>query len=186
MRKIIAKGIWGGIFIAIGTLVFLSLYPSPLAPCLFSVGLLSIFLLDEKLFTGAVSFLSKKTWQNVLTILVCNLIGCAVLFMLPPSEVAQTIIANKVALHPLLVVAKGALCGVTITAALMCHLKGQTWMSIVYVMVFILAGFEHSIANACFIISSRVFTLDTLYLFLLSALGNTIGSVIFYRTGVEK
>jgi formate/nitrite transporter FocA (FNT family) len=91
-----------------------------------------------------------------------------------------------VGLHPLLVIVKGALCGVTITAALMCHLKEQTWMSIVYVMVFILAGFEHSIANACFIISSRVFTLDTLYLFLLSALGNTIGSVIFYRTGVEK
>jgi hypothetical protein len=86
------KSVWGGIFIAIGTLVFLSLYPSPLGAFLFSVGLLSIFLLEFKLFTGAVTYLDKTNWREVGSILIHNLVGCALLFLLPPSEIATAIV----------------------------------------------------------------------------------------------
>ena len=186
MMDVARKSVWGGIFIAIGTLVFLSLYPSPLGAFLFSVGLLSIFLLELKLFTGAVTYLDKTNWREVGLILICNLVGCALLFLLPPSEIAATIVQNKASAWPLLIFVRSALCGVMISSAVLCHKKNTTWMSMLYVMVFILAGFDHSIANACFIISGRAFTWPALKLFLISVAGNTVGSVAFYRTGVKK
>ena len=86
----------------------------------------------------------------------------------------------------LTVVAYSVVSAVMISSAVLCHKKNTTWMSMLYVMVFILAGFDHSIANACFIISGREFTWSALKLFLISVAGNTVGSVAFYRTGVKK
>lgn len=183
---IVNKSLWGGVFIAIGTLVFLSLYPSPLGACLFSVGLLSIFLLDFKLFTGAVTFLNKTNWNEIILILIYNLLGCSFLLLLPKNEIATTILQNKMLAVPLIIFVRAMLCGIMISSAVFSYREKVIWMSILYIMVFIIAGFEHSIANACFIFCARAFTFSAFKLFLLSVAGNTAGSVIFYQTGVKK
>ena len=186
MISTIRKSIWGGIFIAVGAIIFLSLYPNPLGALLFSMGLLSIFLLGFKLFTGAVTYLDKTNWHEIGLILISNLVGCVLLFMLPPNEIAKQIVQNKASALPLIIFVRSMLCGVMISSSVLCYKKNVTWMAMIYVMVFILAGFDHSIANACFIISARDFTWSALKLFLISVAGNTVGSVIFYRTGAKK
>ena len=186
MKNLMLKSIWVGIFIAIGTLVFLSQYPSPLGALLFSCGLLSIFILEMKLFTGAVTFLDKNNYLDVLVVLLFNLLGCCILFLLPKNESAIQIIEKKLIIKPIYLFIDSMLCGVAISSAVLSHQRGKTWMAIVYVMVFILSGFNHSIANTCLVISSRIFTLKTLELILVSIFGNAVGSIIFYRTGVFK
>ena len=99
MKNTILKSFWGGVFIALGTLVFLSLYPDPLGALLFSSGLLSIFILELKLFTGAVTFLCKENCSEILTILFFNFIGCLILFFIPKNEIAVSIIQNKISLN---------------------------------------------------------------------------------------
>lgn len=186
MKNTILKSFWGGVFIALGTLVFLSLYPDPLGALLFSSGLLSIFILELKLFTGAVTFLCKENCSEILTILFFNFIGCLILFFIPKNEIAVSIIQNKISLNSLYLFFNSALCGISISAAFLCHKRQKTWMAIIYVMFFILTNLNHCIANVCLIICSRIFTIQTLRLVVISILGNAIGSIIFYRTGVFK
>ena len=182
IKKTFINSIWGGIFIAIGALIFLSLYPSPLGAVLFSIGLMMIFVLKLNLYTGIVAQLNRENFITILIILLTNAIGCCILFLFPQNEIAATLICTKTTAPAHLIFIRSALCGMIITSCVFCYQKGYLWAIFALIPTFILAGFEHSIADICLVILGRSFTIDAIKLIVISILGNACGSICLYRS----
>jgi formate/nitrite transporter FocA (FNT family) len=66
--------------------------------------------------------------------------------------------------------------------------KGSFLATFVCIPAFILAGFEHSIANMFYVSSAGVFNLETLIFTLIVILGNAIGCLAIpaYRKYIDK
>ena len=80
----ILKSILAGIFISIGSFIFVKLGGGIAAALLFSIGLLGIFTLELKLYTGYIGFIFNtphilNNIKTALIILFGNLIGSCIL-----------------------------------------------------------------------------------------------------------
>ena len=101
-------------------------------------------------------------------IIVGNFVGCLVTGLMMPYDVATTLVDNKLALDWYAVVFRGVFCGVLMFIA----------VDFFCVPVFILAGFEHSIADMFYFCSAGVFTLEALVFIVQVIIGNGIGGMI--------
>ena len=179
-RKII-KSIIGGFLIGLGGTVFLSVEDKTIGAFLFSLGLLSICLTDQYLFTGKVSY-SQKIPLLVL-VLVGNYIGASGLgwlihFIKPElSEKALIMCQNKLS-ERFLVIPLGFLCNILIYFAVEGAKKHCYILLILCVMAFILCGFEHCIANMFYFSAAGLFNLKYI---LLNVLGNALGGIVVYN-----
>lgn len=191
MRKSIIEGIGAGIFIGIGGAVLLSCTEENrfMGAILFSVALLSICLLGMQLFTGKVGFLvdshAKSDVISVVGCLIGNAIGTfitgiAVNFSRPAlAEVARGMVEKKLALGYPEVLILGILCGILMYTAVYCHKVKNTVSAIFFcVPVFILAGFEHSIADMFYFFAAMEFSVETVIFLAIVILGNAIGGML--------
>lgn len=168
-----------GLLIGIGDIALVSCDNKYVGALLFSLALLSIIKLKLPLYTGKVGRMIKdKTVVECFVYLVFNIAGAMfVLLWLMPynyTEVHNISTVKFLKDIPQLFLA-GFLCNVLIHLAV--TIKNDV-ITVLCVMVFILCGFEHCIADVPFIICSGRFFGDGVILFLTILVGNTIGGLV--------
>ncbi len=179
-----------GLFIGIGGTVFLSCDNRVVGAILFSVALLSICYLGLFLFTGKIGYIAvqhdKQSVVSVIVTLIGNILGTLTAglltgYMKPAViETARGLCENKLLLlAPMQVVVAGIFCGILMYTAVELFKTNNTPAGIFFcVPVFILAGFEHSIADMYYFFTARMFTGEVLVFLLLVVFGNTIGGML--------
>ena len=175
-----------GIAIALGGWAYLSA-PNPIiGAVIFACGLLTVRLYGLHLFTGKVQFIVTKEepWYYYPLILLCNFIGVITVVGLSYKiihEPAAAIAAAKFAQEPIIALVKGFGCGVLMSLAT--YKETPLWVTVLAVATFILAGFNHCIADFYYMLAGTQLSLNLL----LTILGNIIGGItlgIFNKSNI--
>ena len=188
MLKLIIYGIKAGIMIAIGGSVFLSCENRYIGAILFSVALLCICLKGYSLFTGKVGYLPENHSKEAVKILLCGLLGnivstillgFAVSFANPAlGEAAKVICEAKLSQEALQTFVRAFFCGVLMYMAVSTYREKGTLAGIFFcVPVFILSGFEHSIANMFYFGASGMINMDSVIYLAVVIAGNSVGGM---------
>ena len=188
MLKLIIDGIKAGIMIAIGGSVFLSCENRYIGAIIFSVALLCICLKGYSLFTGKVGYLPENHSKEAVKILLCGLLGnivstillgYAVSFANPAlGEAAKVICEAKLSQEALQTFVRAFFCGVLMYMAVSTYREKGTLAGIFFcVPVFILSGFEHSIANMFYFGASGIINMDSIIYLAVVIAGNSVGGM---------
>lgn len=188
MSKILS-GISAGILISIGGSVFLACDNKYVGAVMFSVALLCICLKGYSLYTGKIGFIPEKHDKEAFSVLLLGLLGnligtvaCgyAIRYALPAlGDTAEKICSLKLeqALPQTLI--RGLFCGVLMYLAVSIFRDRQKVIGILFcIPVFILAGFEHSVADMFYFAASGIVSLKAFVFIMMVVLGNTIGGML--------
>ncbi len=196
--KTFINAIMAGIFIGIAGTVFLSVPSAPLGAFLFAFGLLTILCYQFKLFTGAIGYLAnqgKKSPGYLITMLAIwtgNLAGCfAVGTLVRCSRIAGNIVPRVQGMcqvklgdsfASLLILS--FFCGILMYVAVETFRKeeinpfARTLMVFLCVVIFILSGFEHSIAGMYYFSAAGMWGWQALAATGIMTLGNALGGML--------
>lgn len=190
-KNVIVRGIYAGILIGLASLLYLSVENAYLGSLLFSLGLLVVCAEGLYLYTGKVGYLArqKNYLKTVITTLVSNAIGITFVSVLgliaKPNLVHNaTLLVDAKLSNPIeSVIILSMFCGMMMYIAVEGYQRisnetAKVLVVVFAVMIFILAKFEHSIANMTYLIVSKTITLKSLFYLLLMILGNGIGASI--------
>ncbi len=189
------NGLLAGILIAIGGSVFLACYGDGSLFCrtvgsvFFSVALLCICYKGYSLFTGKVGFIPEKHDASAFSVLLWGLLGNAVATVLlglalryavpTLAAPAEVICTAKLTQAPWQTLVRGLFCGMLMYLAVSIYRDKKTVAAILFcVPVFILAGFEHSIANMFYFGAAGMITAETALYLALVVLGNAGGGML--------
>lgn len=182
--KSLVRSILAGICIGIGGCVYLGSEVKWVGAILFAIGLLTVLFYKLDLYTGKVGYFVENPTPSyiiyLLLVIVGNFIGALMVGLMMPSAGAEVLVQNKLANFEFLpVLFKGLLCGVLMFIAVDSFRAGKGPIATFFcVPVFILSGFEHSIADMFYFCSAGVFTLEALVFILVVILGNAIGCLL--------
>lgn len=196
IRSILFKAIMSGIMIGVGGTVYLMCDNKFLGSLLFSFGLFTIIQCGFSLYTGKVGYIPENKpiyIREVAVTLIGNAIGTGLVALL----IRLTRIGNKV--HENAVSAMdtkmndsypsifilGIFCGLLMYLAVdngkRCRQGGHdasfVFGTVVPVMVFILSGFNHSVAD-CFYFFAADISLKGVVYIIVVALGNAVGGML--------
>ncbi len=190
-----ASGISAGIMISIGGAVFLACDNRYAGALLFTVALLSICYKGYALFTGKVGDIVEKHKKadvsELLLALLGNAIGtilCGYLirFAMPSiGDAAQTLCEGKLTQAIFSTFVRGIFCGVLMYIAVSVFRERGTVVGILFcIPVFILAGFEHSIADMFYFAASGIVSAKAALFIWLVIAGNSVGACILPALGL--
>lgn len=191
------KSIYAGALIALGCTVYLSVENHIIGSLLFSLGLYTIILFNLNLFTGKIGYFSKycSSIKNVFigiydmfSIWLGNFIGCCIMtLMIKLSRLNvytdNFLVKNNDNWYSLLIL--GIFCGALMYIAVEGYkIVKNPLIVIMPVMVFILCGFEHCVADMAYFFYNNDFKINSIITIIIITLGNTIGAVSlnFIRT----
>lgn len=191
----IKKSILSGLMICIGGTVYLScvaLNLKPLGAFLFAAGLYSICVYGFNLYTGKVGYIAynfkdTKYIRLVVLVLAFNLLSTYLLGILTSYafpmtvEPAKNIYAAKYQSPLLRLFISGIFCGLLMFLSVDTWKKGTKIGVFIYIPVFILCGFDHSIANSFYngiANGLNAFTLQNVLIFAVVILGNAAGGML--------
>lgn len=188
LRSAWIDGVLAGTMIAIGGSVLLSCDDRYIGAALFTVALLSICLFGFNLYTGKVGFLVRSHSRSDVSAAFMGLLGnfCGTLLMglliaaaLPQlREAAIAACERRLLQLPYQTLIRGFFCGILMyTAVWVYREKGKIVGILFCVPVFILAGFEHSIADMFYFALAGLFRLRSLWFLILVVLGNSLGGM---------
>jgi formate/nitrite transporter FocA (FNT family) len=183
-----------GLFISIGGFVFLSLasggdaMQKVIGAIFFCVGLISICMFGLYLYTGKVGYIVEDhSVKNILTVLVGiigNFFGTTFFGIVSGfanskiHDYAYEICSSKLEMNLFKVLFLAFMCGVLMYTAVHIYKTKNTIAGIVFcVPVFILCGFEHSIADMFYFAASRLFGIEYFVFILVVILGNALGGM---------
>ena len=188
LRKVLS-GVCAGLLITIGGSVYLACDDRYAGAVLFSVALLCICLKGYSLFTGKVGFMpekhGKEEWSVLLLGLLGNLLGTAlggllIRCALPGlGAAAETLCAGKLAQTGLQTFLRGAFCGMLMYLAVSIYRDRKDIVGILFcIPVFILSGFEHSIADIFYFAAAGSVSMRGFVFIWLVILGNSLGGML--------
>ena len=197
-RKItfqIFEGILAGLMITIGCCVYLACSASGEVigkiggAVLFSVGLIAVCYFGFSLYTGKIGFIIADHSKDAISVLLLGLLGnviaaavfgIAIGYAIP--SLRETAIAacnarlNQEWWQTLL---RGIGCGILMYVAVGLFKEKKTPLGIVFAIpTFILAGFEHSIADMGYFAIAGIYSAKALGFIWIVILGNSLGSFI--------
>lgn len=200
MLKKLTDGLAAGIMISLGGSVFLSCYGdyiktgNPLSRYIgaffFAVGLLCICIRGYALYTGRVCFIpyrhDKETISALLLALLGNTIatalcGMAAAYAVPDMATsALAVCTAKLGQSFLQTLIRSIFCGVLVYLAVVIYRDHEKRISgiLLCVPVFIICGFEHSIANMFYFGASGIVSWEAFAYLWTVILGNSIGGVL--------
>lgn len=174
--------------------------------CIFPIGLMLVVVCGAELFTGnnlmTLSILEKKItykslFKNWSVVYIGNFIGSILLVLaiffsntLSQSAIEKVvnIAQSKVELTFIEALIKGILCNIMVVLAVLFATAGKDIVSKVFacwfpIMLFVLCGFEHSIANMFFIpmgmiLGAKITIVQLLFNLIVVTFGNIIGGAI--------
>ncbi len=196
------SAILAGFMIGMGGTVFLSLDNKILGACMFGIGLFTVVVFQLQLFTGKIGYLpfEKKqylmelaiTWLGNLcgTFLMAKCVQNTRIFTSAMAEKVISITETKLNDSFFSIFLLSVFCGILMFIAVDTF-KQQQGSAIrviavfIPVMVFILSGFEHVIANMYYFSMAQAWSLHTLLSIFVMTLGNSIGGMFipFYQKG---
>lgn len=178
-----ALAVMSGIMIGFGGVVFLMCENRVVGSLLFSFGLLTIVCQGFALYTGRIGYL--RTWglKSILVTLAGNFVGTFLmgklftLTRLPIAQTVQSIVATKLGDDSLSVFVLAVGCGAMMYLAVDNYRKSKSWLFIILpIVIFILSGFEHSIANMFYLTLADAWGWDALRITAIAIVGNAVGS----------
>ncbi len=193
LTNIFLRAVMAGIAISCGCICFLAL-GGVAGAVLFTFGLLTVVHYQYKLYTGTAGFVTDwKSVGELVVVLLGNIVGCllcgrAIAYAKPNlSLVAQDLLSMRLeySLWGAFFLAIG--CGFIMTTAVYFARQKQFLPLLFGVPCFIMCGFLHSIADACYYLTCPLPFLaehaaDVLLLYITIVLGNFVGCNL-YRLG---
>ena len=196
------KGIYAGIMIGIGGTIYLSMSSKVLGAIFFSIGLMMICIFNMNLYTGKIGYIinNKKSYLlELLLSLLGNFIGTyLVAFLIRNtryaylSETAREISMIKINDSIISILILAIFCGILMFLAVDNYKKNKSDFAMylvifMCVIVFILSGFEHCIANMFYFSLGSVWTTKSLWYILIMIIGNSIGAILinYYKTKID-
>ena len=189
MLKKLLGGVAAGVVIGLGGSVFLASENKVVGAALFTVALLCICCKGYNLYTGKIGFIPENHDReavtelflglagNVLGTLVSGLMLRAALPAL--GETATALATGKLSQTFLQTLLRGVFCGILMYLAVSIFKEKQTPLGVIFcIPVFILSGFEHSVADMFYFAAGSVFTLPAIGFIASVVLGNTLGGVL--------
>ena len=179
--KIFLLAIIAGLLIGIGVIINTTFLSTPImGALLFSFGLLVIIELKLPLYTGKIGF-AFHGQQNLLIIFIGNIIGIWTViqfyFCGNPDMMQQitSVAAAKFSKTPIQMFFYGIICGFLIHFAVKAK---QFYIIIMAIMIFILIGAEHCIADFPYLLLAPIKNLgDNIIKFLMVIAGNSFGAI---------
>ena len=201
MLKKIFGGIAGGIMIAFGGSIYLACYADylktglPMSKYLgaffFSVGLFCIYAGGYALYTGKVGFLLEKHGKEDISVLLLTLLGnmiatcllgMAAAYAVPDmADSAIYLCTAKLSQSFLQTLLRAIFCGILMYEAVVIYRDHNKHVLgiLLCVPVFIICGFEQSIANMFYFGASGIVSWEAFGYLWTVILGNSIGGVLF-------
>ncbi len=176
-----ALAVLAGIMIGFGGVIYLMCANKMVGALLFSFGLLTIVCQGFALYTGRVGYFREYGWASILTTIVGNFLGTWIVargFALTRHTVdIAAIVAPKLADSSLSVFLLSIGCGAMMYLAVDSFRKSKSWLFVVMpIVIFILSGFEHSIANMFYLSLAGEWGVDALRITAIALVGNAVGS----------
>lgn len=198
LTKMFVSSILAGILIGIGGTVFIAYKEQSvfLAGLLFSFGLFAIIMFKLHLYTGKIGYILEKDVSyplELIIIFIGNAIGSTLIaimlrftrYIKNYQTTIDDIVNVKINDNCLSIFILAFMCGIMIFLAV----EGsktieqgfpKTFAIVIPIIIFILAGFEHVIANIFYFVLSGKVTLEMiLYLFVMF-IGNSFGSIFIW------
>ncbi len=188
------SAVLAGMMIGMGGTVYLSQTNSVVGSFLFAVGLFTVVVFQLHLFTGKIGYLPFQNLTYLTELLITwigNLVGTFLTATMVRNsriyegmaERVEQIAAVKLNDDFLSIFLLAIFCGMLMFIAVDCFKaqKGSTLQFIgvfVPVMVFILSGFEHEIANMFYFSLSASWSGNCFASVLVMTLGNSIGGML--------
>lgn len=191
--SILLKGIYAGIMIGIGGTIYLSIANQVVGAILFAIGLLTICVYKMNLYTGMIGYILENKLGYLKTLiftLLGNLLGTIItaLLILNTRMANISIRAREIAIikicdNYLSIFILSVFCGILMYIAVNNFKKGEDsiikYLSIfICVVVFILCGFEHCIANMYYISLAKAWSFKSAISMLFMIFGNSVGAII--------
>lgn len=184
-----------GVAIAIGGTTFLSTDNKVLGAAFFAIGLYSVLTLGLNLFTGKVCYVFDKDKNYAIDVAIIwlgNLVGaclfglaiCATRVSPALIEKATTIVDAKLADGLVSIFILAIFCNIMIYIPVENYLRnshevGKYVGIFLGIIVFILCGFEHCIANMYYFTIAGAWSAKAVLYLLVMTAGNAIGGFIF-------
>ena len=183
------KGILAGLFIGSGGSVFLACDNRYVGAVLFSVALLTICLCGYSLYTGKVGTMAfNHAPADLAGLGMCLLgnisgtflMGLGVRLAVPAlAQKVASICEAKLMQSVPEALLRAAFCGMLMYIAVTTYKRKETVFGILFcVPVFILCGFEHSVANMFYFALDKGISFKTVLYIALIVIGNSIGALI--------
>ena len=183
------EGVAAGIMIVIGCAVYLACDVKWVGAIFFSVALITICYKQYSLYTGKITSLLSAHRKDDISRLLCgllgNVIGTAIFGLLLGAishslqSSANALALSKLDLSFVQALVKGMFCGILMYVAVSVYKEKNTVVGIIFcIPVFILAGFEHSIANMGYFAIGNVISLKSFAFIITVVLGNTLGGLL--------
>lgn len=187
------KGVYAGIMIAIGGIAFLAIENKIIGSFLFSIGLLTVCMYGLNLYTGKIGYILINKLNYIFELLLSLLgnfvgtflVGNVMRFTRYENyiEMAKKIVEIKLNDNLISIFILSVFCGVMMYIAVnnFKHAKDLVAKYIgifICVMVFILCGFEHCVANMFYFSIAGIWNLKVLSYLAVMILGNSLGSII--------
>ena len=202
--KILVRAILAGVMISIGGTIYLACESKLLGAFLFSIGLYAICAFGFNLYTGKIGYVidnKPKYLIELLFTLIGNLIGtvgCG--YLIYVSRVgdklrgtAQAISTVKLNDNLLSIFILAIFCGIIMYLAVDLFKRlgdfGKYMGIFMGITVFILAGFEHCVANMYYFSAANMWTWKTVLYVLVMVAGNSVGSILLalgMKYGLKK
>ena len=192
--EILIKSILAGIMIGVGGTIYLSLDNKIVGSILFAIGLFIIVVYSFNLYTGKIGYLinnfNKKYIRELIITLIGNFIGTFFVgFVLrytriytSISDKAKGLVDIKLNDTLISILILSFFCGILMYLAVNTYKEvkdiGKYLAVFLGVIVFILCGFEHCIANMYYFSVSSTWSLNTLLYLLVMILGNSLGGIL--------
>ena len=186
------KAIYAGIMIGIGGIVYLMSKNSIIGATLFGIGLFTICVYKMNLYTGMVGYILENKINYVFKLLITligNFIGTFLTAILIINTRLSDIIikAKNISLIKindsyLSILILSFFCGILMYLAVNNYKKSENvikkYLSIfLSVIVFILCGFEHCIANMFYFSVAEVWSLKSIFSVIIMIIGNSLGAI---------
>lgn len=189
------RAILAGFMIAAGGTLFLSVDNKYMGSFLFGIGLFTILVFRLSLFTGKVGYAVQEKPAYLIDLLIIwfgNLMGTvSVGFMMLQTRSAEALRAKAAAMcqiklndNLVSIFVLAIFCGVMMFLAADNFKKAENAMQknigiFLPVMVFILCGFEHCVANMFYFTIAEVWSAKAVGYLIVMSLGNSVGAFIF-------
>ncbi|MBO7503601.1 MAG: formate/nitrite transporter family protein [Clostridia bacterium] len=188
LRKFLS-GFAAGILISIGGAVFLACENRYVGAVMFSVALLCICIKGYALYTGKIGFIPEKHGREEFSVLLLGLLGnvcatvlcgLAIRYAVPASgTTAETVCASKLLQEVPATFLRACFCGILMYLAVSIFRNNKKIVGILFcIPVFILAGFEHSVADMFYFSASGIVSGQAFGFIWNVILGNTVGAMI--------
>lgn len=188
------KSVLAGIMIGIGGTIYLSIDNKVVGASLFGIGLFMIVIYGFNLYTGKIGYLVDNFNFKYIKMLVITLIGnfigtFFVGYILKFTRIyslihdkAKLLVNVKLDDSLISILILAFFCGILMYLAVNTYKENKDiskYLGVFLgVIVFILCGFEHCIANMYYFSVANIWNLNTLLYLLIMILGNSLGGML--------